>query len=132
MAYYIHMNDSRLTLIPGRFIALTDDNTKKVLMRVSFEVEGTGVVCMTTSQELTYMSAGNEKSVEAGGKIVFGLDHVIVLCTESEYTPRYEVRVVKMTAPMKGEEAAEAVLDAPPKLAQKRQKRQKREFHMLS
>ena len=130
MSYYLHMNDCRLTLIPGRFIALTDDKTKKVFMRVSFDVDGNGVVCMTTSQEQTYMSAGKEKSLSAGDKLVFPLDHVIVLCTAASYAPRFEVRVVKMT-PWAPTQPLEAV--APPPLpAQERKKSKKhpREFYM--
>jgi hypothetical protein len=99
MSYCVHMNDSRLTLKPGEFITRTDDKTKEVHMSVSFDVDENDVVCMTTSRKLTYMSVGIEKSVSAGDKVIFPLDHVIVLFTSFAPTPRLEVCVVKKTAP---------------------------------
>jgi hypothetical protein len=119
------MNDSRLTLIPERFIALKDNNTNEVQMRVSFDVDGNNVVCMTTSKDLTYVSAGKETSVSAGGKVFFPVNHVVILITGSAYTPRMEVRLVKKDAPRDP--------TPPPAQVQKRQKRQKRQpFYMVA
>jgi hypothetical protein len=100
MSYCVYTNDHPRPLVPGGNISLRHDATKKLFMRVSFEITENGAVCMTTVLPLTYISGGNTLSASAGDKITFPLDHDVVLCTVSVQYPRLKMRVVKLDDPI--------------------------------
>jgi len=126
MPYLMYENDKKraYTFEHADYVKCYDNITKERLLYVRFGVQD-GAVRMTTPQPLTYIYAGNTRSMSIGDEITIPLDHDVVLCSASVQNPRIKVRVVKLDDPR--------APTPPPPQVQKRQKRQKRrEFHMLA
>jgi hypothetical protein len=146
MPYLMYQNDEKqpYTFKMAQFVKHNDKTTNETLLHVMFSVLD-DAVRITTSHPLTYIYAGNTRSMSIGDKVTIPLDHDVVLCCASVTMPRIKVRVVKLDDPRAPTPPPEArdragtlsydpeVPAPPPAQAQKRQKRQKRrEFHMLA
>ena len=161
MPYLMYENDKAqdYTFKLCKFVKLYDNTTNEKFLHVMLCIHDGGVR-MTTSQPLTYIYAGNTRSMSYGDQVIIPLDHDVVLCSASVTMPRMKVRVVKLDDPRAPTPPPEARVRAstlpwgdvtpPPETrvrgetlsydadqsapqAQKRQKRQKRQpFHMVA
>jgi hypothetical protein len=162
MPYLIYENDKKQadTFKLAKFVKLHDFTTNEKLLHVMFSIQD-DAVRMKTSQPLTYIYAGNTRSMSIGDQVTIPLDHDVVLCSASVTMPHIKMRVVKLddprapTPPPEGTARLVKTLSPtpppedrfrattlpyddlvpapPPPQAQKRQKRQKRQpFHMVA